>query len=102
MPEALDKIGEAACLDGLAHLPHQNLVVMKIVEGVQARTKEILGARLNTLHNLHYYQVLMREMREAIEAGSFADFVERFRHGRAAGNPAALASSGGGETGSIC
>jgi queuine tRNA-ribosyltransferase len=66
------------------------------------RTKEILGARLNTIHNLHYYQALMREMREAIEAGSFADFVERFRHGRAAGNPAALAPSGGGETGSIC
>lgn len=66
------------------------------------RTKEILGARLNTIHNLHYYQALMREMREAIEAGSFADFVVRFRHGREAGNPAALASSAGGETGSIC
>jgi queuine tRNA-ribosyltransferase len=66
------------------------------------RTKEILGARLNTIHNLHYYQALMGEMREAIEAGGFADFVVRFRHGRAAGNPAALASSAGGETGSIC
>ncbi|MGH8744930.1 MAG: tRNA guanosine(34) transglycosylase Tgt [Burkholderiales bacterium] len=30
------------------------------------RTGEILGARLNTLHNLHYYQALMRELREAI------------------------------------
>ena len=66
------------------------------------RTKEILGARLNTIHNLHYYQALMREMREAIEAGGFADFVARFRHGRAAGNAAARASSGGGGTGSIC
>jgi queuine tRNA-ribosyltransferase len=66
------------------------------------RTKEILGARLNTIHNLHYYQTLMHEMREAIEAGSFADFVVRFRHGRATGNAAALASCGDGETGSIC
>lgn len=33
------------------------------------RTNEILGARLNTLHNLHYYLSLMRELREAIEAG---------------------------------
>jgi queuine tRNA-ribosyltransferase len=30
------------------------------------RTNEILGARLNTLHNLYYYQTLMRELREAI------------------------------------
>jgi queuine tRNA-ribosyltransferase len=31
------------------------------------KTHEILGARLNTLHNLHYYQELMRELRLAIE-----------------------------------
>jgi queuine tRNA-ribosyltransferase len=31
------------------------------------KAKEILGARLNTLHNLHYYQELMRELRSAIE-----------------------------------
>jgi queuine tRNA-ribosyltransferase len=36
------------------------------------KTKEILGARLNTLHNLHYYQELMRELRQAIEAGHLA------------------------------
>jgi queuine tRNA-ribosyltransferase len=36
------------------------------------KTNEILGARLNTLHNLHYYQELMGELRAAIEAGSFA------------------------------
>jgi queuine tRNA-ribosyltransferase len=30
------------------------------------KAKEILGARLNTLHNLHYYQELMRELRQAI------------------------------------
>ncbi len=36
------------------------------------RTNEILGARLATLHNLHYYQCLMRELRAAIEAGTLA------------------------------
>ena len=47
------------------------------------RVNEILGARLNTIHNLYYYQTLMREMREAIEAGTFADFADGFRRGRA-------------------
>jgi queuine tRNA-ribosyltransferase len=36
------------------------------------KANEILGARLNTLHNLHYYQDLMRELRAAIEQGSLA------------------------------
>jgi queuine tRNA-ribosyltransferase len=36
------------------------------------KTNEILGARLNTLHNLHYYQELMAELRAAIESGAFA------------------------------
>jgi queuine tRNA-ribosyltransferase len=36
------------------------------------KTNEMLGARLNTLHNLHYYQALMRELRAAIEAGDLA------------------------------
>jgi len=34
------------------------------------KANEILGARLNTLHNLHYYQELMGELRAAIEAGN--------------------------------
>ena len=38
---------------------------------------EILGARLNTLHNLHYYQELMRELRGAIEAGALAEVSRR-------------------------
>ncbi len=49
------------------------------------RTGEILGARLNTLHNLHYYQTLMREMRAAIAAGQFADYAAQFRRERAGG-----------------
>ena len=39
---------------------------------------EIQGARLNTIHNLHYYQMLMREMREALDAGQFEAFVAAF------------------------
>jgi queuine tRNA-ribosyltransferase len=33
---------------------------------------EILGARLATIHNIHYYQSLMRRLRAGIEDGSFA------------------------------
>ncbi|MEC5399956.1 tRNA guanosine(34) transglycosylase Tgt [Uliginosibacterium sp. H1] len=42
------------------------------------RANEILGARLMTIHNLHYYQQLMREMREAIDANRFAEFTSEF------------------------
>ncbi|WP_374654441.1 tRNA guanosine(34) transglycosylase Tgt [Dongia sp.] len=42
------------------------------------KTKEILGAMLLTWHNLHYYQELMRGMRQAIEQGGLADFVADF------------------------
>ena len=49
------------------------------------RAGEILGARLNTIHNLHYYLQLMQEMREAIEADAFAPFVQRFHDERARG-----------------
>lgn len=47
------------------------------------RIGEILGARLNTIHNLHYYQQLMAEIRTSIEAGTFAAFVTSFRQARA-------------------
>lgn len=49
------------------------------------RTGEILGARLNTIHNLHYYLKLMEEMREAIQTKSFTHFVARFAAERARG-----------------
>jgi queuine tRNA-ribosyltransferase len=39
---------------------------------------EILGSRLNTIHNLHYYQDLMHGIREAIEAGRFDEFAAEF------------------------
>ncbi len=47
------------------------------------RSKEILGAQLNTMHNLHYYLELMREMREAIEQDRFDEFVKEFNALRA-------------------
>ncbi|QAU35680.1 tRNA guanosine(34) transglycosylase Tgt [Janthinobacterium sp. 17J80-10] len=49
------------------------------------RAGEILGARLNTIHNLYYYLQLMRDMRAAIEAGEFSLFLVRFAVDRAHG-----------------
>ena len=49
------------------------------------RAGEILGARLNTIHNLHYYLQLMQEMRDAIDAGQFQPFVVRFHAERSRG-----------------
>jgi queuine tRNA-ribosyltransferase len=40
---------------------------------------EILGSRLGTLHNIHYYQSLMRELREAIVARRLDSMVAEFR-----------------------
>ncbi|MDC9726557.1 MAG: tRNA guanosine(34) transglycosylase Tgt [Candidatus Thioglobus sp.] len=42
------------------------------------RKNEILSARLNTIHNLYYYQDLMAQMRRAIEDDCFAEFKENF------------------------
>ena len=42
------------------------------------RCNEILGARLNTIHNLRYYQRLMAGIRQAIEAGNFEQFAADF------------------------
>ncbi len=39
---------------------------------------EILGLRLNTLHNLYYYQTLMRELRQAITEGALKIYIEEF------------------------
>jgi queuine tRNA-ribosyltransferase len=49
------------------------------------RVDEILGARLATIHNLHYYLSLMSEMREAIALGEFENFRQRFAQDRARG-----------------
>ncbi|HEX4856031.1 MAG TPA: tRNA guanosine(34) transglycosylase Tgt [Limnobacter sp.] len=47
------------------------------------RSKEILGAQLNTMHNLHYYLDLMQQMRSAIEQDRFEDWVQEFHARRA-------------------
>jgi len=49
------------------------------------RVNEILGARLNTIHNLHFYLELMRRSRAAIGAGQFGEFATALRRRRAAG-----------------
>ncbi|MFW5444249.1 MAG: tRNA guanosine(34) transglycosylase Tgt [Methylococcaceae bacterium] len=42
------------------------------------KCREMLGPRLNTIHNLYYYLLLMQEMRDAIENSTFDDFVKQF------------------------
>ncbi len=42
------------------------------------KTREILGSRLNTIHNLHYYQYLMAGLRNAIANQRLQQFVEEF------------------------
>jgi queuine tRNA-ribosyltransferase len=49
------------------------------------KCKEILGSQLNTIHNLHYYQRHMADIREAIEAGTLDSFSRDF-HDRQAGS----------------
>ncbi|MGO3743438.1 tRNA guanosine(34) transglycosylase Tgt [Kerstersia sp.] len=49
------------------------------------RANEITGARLNTLHNLHFYLQIMQEMRDAIAAGTFQAWREQFAADRARG-----------------
>jgi len=49
------------------------------------RCGEMLGPMLATIHNLHYYVNLMREMREALDAGRFEAFRARFKSDRERG-----------------
>jgi queuine tRNA-ribosyltransferase len=42
------------------------------------RCGEMLGAQLNTIHNLTFYQTLMKELRQAIEEGRLDAYVEEF------------------------
>jgi len=53
------------------------------------RCHEILGARLNTLHNLHFYQTLMADLRMAIEIGQLEAFAKEFL-ARQSGPPGAV------------
>ena len=46
------------------------------------RCNEILGSRLNTLHNLHFYLDLMRTLRQAITAGRLSAFADGYLRAR--------------------
>ena len=52
------------------------------------RCNEILGARLNTIHNLRHYQILMQGLRDAIAAGKLDEFVADFYQKRGMTVPA--------------
>ena len=49
------------------------------------RCGEILGGMLNTIHNLHFYQTIMAEMRAAIEAGTLKEWSVAFARDRSSG-----------------
>jgi queuine tRNA-ribosyltransferase len=53
------------------------------------RCNEILGARLNTIHNLHYYLQLLRSLRSAIRAGRLAAWAGVFLAARRAADAVA-------------
>jgi len=42
------------------------------------KTREMLGARLHTIHNLRFYQCLMAKIREAISQQRLREFVQEF------------------------
>ena len=43
------------------------------------KSSEILGSRLNTIHNLYYYQEVMRKIRSAICAGDLPEYTAELR-----------------------
>ena len=49
------------------------------------RCGEMLGPMLASVHNLHYYLNLMREVRAALDAGRFTEFRAQFKADRARG-----------------
>jgi len=53
------------------------------------KCNEILGARLNTIHNLHFYLELMRCVRQALDEGRFAAFARDFMARRLSGDAVA-------------
>ncbi len=46
--------------------------------------KEMLGVRLNTLHNLHYFATLMTGLRDTVRQGRMAEFRDQFYANREA------------------
>jgi len=60
------------------------------------RCNEMLGPMLATVHNLHYYQDLMRGIRASIERGAFAEFRAAFHAARGKTSPGSGAADGAG------
>ena len=49
------------------------------------KANEILGSQLNTIHNIHYYLNLMKEVRESLDNDLFPEFVQEFHKNRSVG-----------------
>jgi queuine tRNA-ribosyltransferase len=49
------------------------------------KANEILGSQLNTIHNIHYYLNLMKEVRDALDNDLFPEFVQEFHKNRSVG-----------------
>lgn len=49
------------------------------------KANEILGSQLNTIHNVHYYLNLMKEVREALDNDLFPEFIKEFHKNRSVG-----------------
>jgi len=49
------------------------------------KVNEILGAQLNTIHNIHYYLNLMSEIRISLENHQFREFTQQFQNDRQIG-----------------
>ena len=56
------------------------------------KVNEILGAQLNTIHNIHYYLNLMSEIRSSLENNLFRDFSQQFAKDRLIGTQESLSS----------
>jgi queuine tRNA-ribosyltransferase len=59
------------------------------------QAKEILAARLNTIHNLHYYMELIREIRQAMQEGRGVEFQKNFFRERSSVDSNCLSSKRG-------
>ena len=73
-----DSAGIAVYGDPEWSLPGQSTISLIEVGESAEQVAEALGARLNTIHNLRYYQRLMQGLRDAIDAGTLDDFVAEF------------------------
>ena len=95
LPTRLARNGTAFTAAGTLHLKNAEFILDKgpIEEGCSCpacreftrgyirhliKSEEILGLRLITLHNLHFYLALMQQARTAIEAGTFENLRKRF------------------------